>query len=183
MAEYELVRQIRNQCPNNQMRDVFFEEVETDDPEGYVRSLLKGKDVVAGIVYNPYLDELFSATKGQGAFCNGEKISVSSQPMGKALVLFGTSLYDKDLFPKTIEVLSKYFNQALDIRRSGSAALDLCTVACGRAELYFELQVSPWDFAAGKLIVEEAGGVVTTIDGEPLSFDGKTTILAKNNVI
>ncbi len=146
-------------------------------------ALLKGRVVVAGIVYNPYLDELFSAIKGEGAFCNGEKISVSSQPMGKALVLFGTSPYDKDLFPKTIEVLSKYFNQALDIRRSGSAALDLCTVACGRAELYFELQVSPWDFAAGKLIVEEAGGVVTTIDGEPLSFDGKTTILAKNKVI
>ena len=80
-------------------------------------------------------------------------------------------------------MLTKFFNQALDIRRSGSAALDLCTVACGRAELYFELQVSPWDFAAGKLIVEEAGGVVTTVDGSPLSFEGKTTILAKNNVI
>ncbi len=146
-------------------------------------ALLKGKEVVAGVVYNPYLDEVFYAIKGQGAFCNGEKISVSSQPMSKALVLFGTSPYDKKLFPKTIEVLSEYFNQALDIRRSGSAALDLCTVACGRAELYFELQVSPWDFAAGKLLVEEAGGVVTTIDGKPLSFDGKTTILAKNNVI
>lgn len=146
-------------------------------------ALLKGKEVVAGVVCNPYLDEVFSAIKGEGAFCNGEKISVSSQPMGKALVLFGTSPYDKELFPKTIEVLSKFFNQALDIRRSGSAALDLCTVACGRAELYFELQVSPWDFAAGKLIVEEAGGVVTTIDGAPLSFDGKTTILAKNSVI
>ena len=146
-------------------------------------ALLKGKEVVAGVVYNPYLDEIFSAIKGEGAFCNGEKISVSSQPMSKALVLFGTSPYDKELFPKTIEVLSGFFNQALDIRRSGSAALDLCTVACGRAELYFELQVSPWDFAAGKLLVEEAGGVVTTIDGKPLSFDGKTTILAKNSVI
>ena len=146
-------------------------------------ALLKGKEVVAGVVYNPYLDEIFYAIKGDGAFCNGEKISVSSNPIGKALVLFGTSPYDKNLFPKTIEVLSKYFNEALDIRRSGSAALDLCTVACGRAELYFELQVSPWDFAAGKLIVEEAGGVVATIDGEPLSFDGKTSILAKNNVI
>ena len=61
--------------------------------------------------------------------------------------------------------------------------MDLCCVASGRAELYFELQVSPWDFAAGKLLVEEAGGVVTTLDGKPLSFDGKTSILAKNNVI
>lgn len=146
-------------------------------------ALLKGKEVVAGVIYNPYLDEVFSTIKGQGAFCNGKRISVSSQPIGKALVLFGTSPYQKDLFPKTIEVLSEYFYQALDIRRSGSAALDLCYVACGRADVYFELQVSPWDFAAGKLLVEEAGGVVTTIDGAPLSFEGKTAIIAKNNVI
>jgi myo-inositol-1(or 4)-monophosphatase len=146
-------------------------------------ALLKGKEVVAGVVYNPYLDEVFHAIKGEGAFCNGKKISVSSQPMSNALVLFGTSPYDKKLFGKTIEILSGYFEQALDIRRSGSAALDLCSVACGRAELYFELQVSPWDFAAGKLLVEEAGGVVTALDGTPLSFEGKTSILAKNNVI
>lgn len=146
-------------------------------------ALLKGKEVVAGVVYNPYLDEVFHAIKGEGAFCNGKKISVSSQPMSNALVLFGTSPYDKKLFGKTIEILSGYFEQALDIRRSGSAALDLCSVACGRAELYFELQVSPWDFAAGKLLVEEAGGVVTALDGTPLSLEGKTSILAKNNVI
>ena len=146
-------------------------------------ALLKGKQVVAGVVYNPYLDEMFYATKGQGAFCNGKKISVSSQPLSNAIVLFGSSPYDKNLFQKTIEILTEYFYKALDIRRSGSAALDLCSVACGRAELYFELQTSPWDFAAGKLIVEEAGGVVTTLDGAPLSFEGKSSILAKNNVI
>mgnify|MGYP006314106501 FL=1 len=146
-------------------------------------ALLNGKEVVAGVVYNPYLDEAFYAIKGEGAFCNGKKISVSSQPIDKALVLFGSSPYDKELFPKTIEVLSQYFYKALDIRRCGSAALDLCSVASGRAELYFELQVSPWDFAAGKLLVEEAGGVVTTLDGEPLSFEGKTSILAKNGVV
>jgi myo-inositol-1(or 4)-monophosphatase len=146
-------------------------------------ALLKGREVVAGVVYNPYLDEVFYAVKGEGAYCNGKRISVSSQPIGKALVLFGSSPYDKSLFPKTIEVLSEYYYQALDIRRSGSAALDLCSVACGRADVYFELQVSPWDFAAGKLLVEEAGGVVTDLDGKPLSFDGKTSILAKNNVI
>ena len=146
-------------------------------------ALLKGKEAVAGIVYNPYLDEMFSAIKGQGAFLNGKKISVSAQPLDKALVLFGSAPYNKELFPKAIEILTDYFYKALDIRRSGSAALDLCSVACGRADLYFELIVSPWDFAAGKLIVEEAGGVVTTIDGEPLSFEGKTSISAKNNVI
>ena len=146
-------------------------------------ALLSGKDVVAGVVYNPYLDETFYAIKGEGAFCNGKRISVSSQPIDKALVIFGSSPYDKSLFPKTIEVLSEYFYKVLDIRRSGSAALDLCCIASGRADLFFELQISPWDFAAGKLLVEEAGGVVTTLDGAPLTFDGKTSILAKNNVI
>jgi len=146
-------------------------------------ALLKGRDVVAGIVYNPYLDEMFSAIKGQGAFCNGKKIAVSSQPLSNALVLFGSSPYDKALAKKTFELVFEYFNKALDIRRCGSAALDLCSVAAGRAELYFELQVSPWDFAAGKLIVEEAGGVVTSLEGAPLTFDGKTSIIAKNNVI
>lgn len=146
-------------------------------------ALLKDKEVVAGVVYNPYLDEIFSAIKSQGAFCNGKRISVSSSPISNALVLFGSSPYQKDLFPKTLEVISEYFYQALDIRRSGSAALDLCCVACGRADIYLELQVSPWDFAAGKLIVEEAGGIVTTLEGNPLSFEGKTSIIAKNNII
>lgn len=146
-------------------------------------ALLKGKEVVAGVVYNPYLDEIFYAIKGQGAFCNGKKISVSNQPLSNALVLFGSAPYDKELFPKTLEILSEYFYKALDVRRCGSAALDLCWVACGRAELYFELVVSPWDFAAGKLLVEEAGGVVTALDGSALSFEGKTSILAKNGVI
>ena len=146
-------------------------------------ALMKGKEAVAGVVYNPYLDETFYAIKGEGAYCNGKKISVSSQPLDKALVLFGSSPYDKSLFPKTVEVISEYFYKALDIRRSGSAALDLCMVASGRADLFVELQGSPWDFAAGKLLIEEAGGVVTTLDGEPLSFEHKTSILAKNNVI
>lgn len=146
-------------------------------------ALLKGREVVAGVIYNPYLDEVFSAIKGQGAFCNGKQISVSSTPLEKALILFGSSPYDKHLFPETVQIISEYFYKGLDIRRSGSAALDLCYVACGRADLYLELIVSPWDFAAGKLLVEEAGGVVTTLDGKPLSFEGKTSILAKNNII
>ena len=146
-------------------------------------ALLKDGNVQAGVVYNPYLDETFYAIKGCGAFCNGKQIKVSNEALSNALVLFGTSPYDKSLSEKTFQLASQYLSQCLDIRRSGSAALDLCTVAAGRAELFFELQVSPWDFAAGKLIVEEAGGVVTTLDGEELSFHDKTSIIAKNNII
>lgn len=146
-------------------------------------ALLKDGVVEAGVVYNPYLNEMFSAIKGCGAFCNEKQIKVSDETLSNALVLFGTSPYDKTLSEKTFQLASQYLNQCLDIRRSGSAALDLCSVAAGRAEIYFELQVSPWDFAAGKLIVEEAGGVVTTLDGEELSFHKKTSIIAKNSVI
>ncbi len=146
-------------------------------------ALLRDGVVEAGAVYNPYLDEIFYAVKGCGAFCNGKKISVSENGLGNALVLFGTSPYDKTLSDKTFQLASDFLNQCLDVRRSGSAALDLCFVAAGRAEIYFELQVSPWDFAAGKLIVEEAGGVVTTFEGEELTFDKKTSIMAKNSVI
>ena len=73
-----------------------------------------------------------------------------------------------------------YFKRALDIRRSGSAAIDLCSIAAGRAELYFELRLSPWDYAAGALIVQEAGGVVTTVDGEEITLDKPCSVLATN---
>ena len=73
-----------------------------------------------------------------------------------------------------------FFSQALDMRRSGSAALDLCSIASGRAELYFELILSPWDYAAGSLLVQEAGGIVTTVEGEQLSFDKPCSVLARN---
>ena len=74
----------------------------------------------------------------------------------------------------------EYFQKCLDIRRSGSAALDLCSIASGRAELYFELILSPWDFAAGALIVEEAGGIVTTVEGDTLLCLEKSSVLARN---
>ncbi len=70
--------------------------------------------------------------------------------------------------------------KALDIRRSGSAALDMCSIASGRAELYFELILQPWDYAAGALIVEEAGGVVTDMNGNPICYDKPCSILARN---
>ena len=143
-------------------------------------ALLDEGQVVIGVVYNPYLDEMFWAQRGMGAFCNGERIHVSDQPLENGLVLFGTSPYYKELWKRSFDLAYAYFEKALDIRRSGSAALDLCSIAAGRAEVYFELQLSPWDYAAGSLIVEEAGGVVTDIDGEPIQFERPSSILAQN---
>lgn len=133
-----------------------------------------------GVVYNPYLNEMFTAVKGQGACLNGEPIHVSSEPLHNGIVLFGTAPYYEELSRKSFKMAYDYFKKALDIRRSGSAALDLCSVAAGRAEVFFELRLSPWDFAAGSLIVEEAGGKVTTVEGEPLSLHAPCSLLATN---
>ena len=143
-------------------------------------ALLEDGEVKIGVIYNPYLDEMFWSVKGEGAYCNDRRIQVSKQPLSNGLVLFGTSPYNKELHKKSFEMAYEFFSQALDIRRSGSAALDLCSIAAGRAELYFELKLSPWDYAAGSLLVQEAGGIVTTIDGENLRFDRPCSVLAKN---
>lgn len=134
----------------------------------------------AGIVYNPYLDELFTAEKGMGAYRNGEPIHVSGEPLERGIVLFGTAPYYEALSRRSFQMAYEYFGKALDVRRSGSAAIDLCNIACGRAEVFFELMLSPWDFAAGALLVEEAGGRVTTVDGEPLSLGEPCSVMAVN---
>lgn len=136
-----------------------------------------------GVVYNPYLDEMFTAEKGKGAFLNGKPIHVSKQPLSNGIVLFGTAPYYENLTKKSFQMAYDYFKKALDVRRSGSAALDLCTIAAGRAELFFELQLSPWDYAAGSLIVKEAGGIVTTVEGTTITLDKPCSILAANRVV
>ena len=135
-----------------------------------------------GVIYNPYADEMFWAQRGQGAFCNGRPLHVSDEPLENGIVVFGTAPYHEELSERTFQLAYDYFKKALDIRRSGSAALDLCSVAAGRAELFFELLLSPWDFAAGALIVTEAGGVVTDCDGRPLAYDRPCSVLARNKL-
>ena len=134
------------------------------------------------MVYNPYLEEFYYAQKGRGAYCNGKAIHVSDEPLERGIVIFGTAPYYQEYADQTFALARKYFDKALDLRRSGSAAIDLCNVAAGRAELYFECVLSPWDFAAGSLIVEEAGGKVTTLDGGPLTLERKCSVLATNGI-
>ena len=135
-----------------------------------------------GVVYNPYTDEMFCARRGQGAFCNGKRLHVSEEPLENGIVLFGTAPYHDELKEKTFQLAYAYFRKALDIRRSGSAALDLCMIAAGRAELFFELILSPWDYAAGALIVTEAGGLASDCDGRPLAYDHPCSVLARNQL-
>ncbi len=135
-----------------------------------------------GVVYNPYTDEMFCAQRGQGAFCNGKRLHVSEEPLENGIVIFGTAPYHDELKEKTFQLAYAYFRKALDIRRSGSAALDLCMIAAGRAELFFELILSPWDYAAGALIVTEAGGLASDCDGRPLAYDHPCSVLARNQL-
>lgn len=144
-------------------------------------ALLKDGEPILGIVYNPYSNEVFSAEKGKGAWCNEKPIHVSGLPLKDGIVIVGTAPYHPELADRTFSMMREYFNRCLDIRRSGSSALDLCNIACGRAELFWELILSPWDYAAGALIVKEAGGRVTTADGEPLCYDKPISIMASGS--
>ena len=143
--------------------------------------LVKGGCPEIGVVYNPYQKEMFWAKKGEGAFCNGKAIRVSEHSLSDGLVLVGTSPYNEELSGRSFEWAYELFTRSLDIRRSGSAALDLCSLAAGRAEFYFELILSPWDFAAGALILEEAGGTILSVEGKELTFDQKQGIVAGNS--
>jgi myo-inositol-1(or 4)-monophosphatase len=134
--------------------------------------------IVIGLVYNPYTDELFYAEAGKGAYLNGKHIYASERRLKNGLVCFGSSPYDKTKADATFSLAKLLYKNSLDVRRSGSAALDICYIACGRCELFYEMTLSPWDYAAASLIVSEAGGMITTLQGESLQFDDKTSVLA-----
>ena len=129
--------------------------------------------VLAGAICNPYLGEMFHAVRGGGAFLNGRPIRVSDEPLSGSVVCFGSAPYRPDLSARSFSLARLLFDNSLDVRREGAAALDLCSVAAGRAGLYFELDLSLWDYAAGALLVEEAGGVCGTAEGKPLPFTGE----------
>ena len=133
----------------------------------------------AASVYNPYLDEQFTALAGEGAWLNGRQIHADGSPLSETIVCCGTSPYRPELAEQSFDAIKRLFLASLDIRREGSAALDMCSAAAGRAGVYYELSVSLWDIAAGVLLVREAGGVCLTAEGKEPVLDGrKTSILA-----
>ena len=147
-------------------------------------ALCIGDETLMGVVYDPYLNELFSAEKGKGAYLNGNKISVSdADSVSRCVVAVGTAPYYRDLTDDTFALIKGIYQSALDVRRMGAASLDLAYVACGRFGAFAELLLSPWDFAAGKLLIKEAGGIVTGLDGEELSQGEKTPVIAAGEKI
>ncbi|MBQ9015662.1 MAG: inositol monophosphatase [Firmicutes bacterium] len=130
-----------------------------------------------GVIYDPYREELFSAGLGRGTWLNGHRLPEFDLKLADAITVFGTAPYDDSTNAPTFRMAHLLYELSADVRRTGSAALDCCWTACGRFGLYAELSLSPWDFAAGKLIAEETGCSVTDINGAPLKFEGKPSIL------
>lgn len=136
----------------------------------YALNTDNGEPVVA-VVYDPYTKELFCAEKENGAFLNDQRLQIPESSLEGSLVLFGSCPYNMELAEETFQNIRKVFGRCQDIRRSGSAALDLCYVVAGRAGLFFESVLSVWDYAAGALIVKEAGGECLSFSGKPLVYD------------
>ena len=147
---------------------------------GYVEHGIKK----AGVVYDPYLDELFYAELGKGAFLNGNPIHVSGHKLRDSIILFGISPYYEGYGEKSFTMLRKLYENACDLRNSGSAALDICYVASGKTDVFFELRLSPWDYAAGGLILSEAGGVIKNCEGGEISLvkGGSVLCAGKENI-
>lgn len=147
-------------------------------------AIISRGETVFGAVYDPYMDEMFTAEKGKGAKLNGRPMHVSERPIETAIAAFGTSPYYKEtLSDKTFAFTKEIFLSASDIRRCGSAALDMAYLAAGRNDIFFEFILSPWDFAAGALLITEAGGVITDIEGKPVDLSGTSSIFAANRMI
>ncbi len=134
-------------------------------------------------VYNPVMDELFHATAGGGAFLNGRPIRPTPETdLGKALVATGFAYDRRKSERDNLDELAHFLARARAIRRDGSAALDLCAVACGRLDGYWEFKLAPWDVAAGRLIVTEAGGRVSDTAGGPAPASGAEMVSSNGGI-
>jgi myo-inositol-1(or 4)-monophosphatase len=137
---------------------------------------------VGAVILDPTREEMFTAEKGGGAFLNGQRIHVSSVAnLAECLLATGFPSHKRHKNPNIF-----FYHQVTlkthGVRRAGSAALDLCDVACGRFEGFWEFNLNPWDTAAGVLIVQEAGGQVTRFDGQPFRIDSRETLASNGRV-
>lgn len=146
-------------------------------------ALLKGGKPYMAVIYNPFDDMMFSATAGKGAYMNEEKIMSANTPLSDSLAVFGTAPYYTELQERTFEIAKNLLPLCVDLRRSGTAAWDMCCVALGRCGLYFELKLQLWDYAAAALIAQEAGCRVTDIKGDELSYTGPSSALCMSRGI
>jgi myo-inositol-1(or 4)-monophosphatase len=146
-------------------------------------ALEKDGHIIWGIIYDPLREELFAAEAGRGATVNGRALQVSvTRHIRQSFLCTGFPYDMRESSEDNLRYFSRFAKIAQAIRRDGSAALDLCYVAMGRFDGFWEMKLNPWDVAAGSLIVTEAGGRISSFNGEPFAIDGKE-ILATNGLI
>lgn len=144
-------------------------------------ALYEKGEITLGIVYDPFREDIFYAQSGKGSFRNGSPIHVAdTEALSETIIAVGTSPYDREVAEENFARIRRVFDRAQDIRRTGSAAMDLAYVACGRTGGFFEPLLSPWDYAAGQLLVKEAGGRVTDFAGKELGFFARGSVVASN---
>lgn len=135
--------------------------------------------MIAGWIYNPYVDEMFKAMLGQGSYLNDRRLRMEDKLISEGIVSFGCARYNENEgdVDRLFEVIKRLYLNSLSVRNGGSSALDLCRVAAGRNAAYLELKLNPYDYAAASLIIEEAGGVITQADGSPITLDRPCSIV------
>ncbi len=145
--------------------------------------VMKRREIIYGVVYDVMRDTIYSAEKRSGAFCNGKKINVSSNDnLSKSVLVTGFPYNISENPDKAFERFIAFLKEARAVRRLGSAAIDMCYVAEGVFDGFWEVALNPWDVAAGKLLIEEAGGFVTDFNGFPMNIFDKR-LLASNGKI
>tara|TARA_B100000686_G_C16591873_1_gene863810 strand:+ start:159 stop:965 length:807 start_codon:yes stop_codon:yes gene_type:complete len=143
----------------------------------------KGVETVCGVVYNPAAKKCFYADTNKGAYMDGEKLQcTSSNTLSDSLLVTGFPYLHDLKYDISFELFKEFYDQTRGLRRLGAASLDLCFVAMGRFDGYYEYSLKPWDICAGSLIAQEAGAIVTDWDNSKLPHDG-SRILATNGLI
>ena len=147
-------------------------------------ALWSGNEAKLGVIYNPYTKEMFWAEKGKGAYLNENRIyCTDKRKLNECIGVYEYNAYYKDEVNQAIEYAKKIYLNCLDIRNFGSAALDMAYVACGRADVFLGRYLKPWDYVAGTLIVSEAGGKVSKLDGDIDITDFKSNIIACTSAV
>lgn len=143
-------------------------------------ALAKGGEIIIGVVYCPRIGELYTAEKGKGAFLNGKPIHVSGKTFRESLICTAMSTYRKEFAQACNDVIMDVYMQSNDYRRFGVASVEMCFLAAGRCDLYFEMRLMPWDYAAAGLIMTEAGGHLCNLNGEFPSLKEPDLVVGAN---
>lgn len=134
-----------------------------------------------GVIYLPFTGDVYEAARGKGAKKNGKPIHVSNRDLAHSLAFVSLAPYLKEDTDMSADILKEIYLKSIDHRRLGSCAVELCLLAEGKAEIYFELRVYPWDYCAGVLILEEAGGTALSYDHEEPSYKKPSLLIAANS--